>query len=281
MNIISISSILAIFKLTILIWSGMSFAEPVKFITIASTTSTQNSGFFDYILPIYHKKNGIDIHVVAVGTGAAINLAKNGDADILLVHHKASEIDFITEGFGIKRFDLMYNDFIIIGHKDDPANIKNSHDITDVFKKIANGKHIFISRGDNSGTYKKEIELWQIANIDPSFNNPKWYQATGSGMGASINIATSMNGYILSDRATWLSFANKGDLTILYAGDRRLFNQYGIILVNKDKHPHIKSIAGQDFIDWLLSADGQNSIAAFKLNDQQLFYPNGKKQAKL
>ena len=274
------SKLLIIFKLIIFIWVGIytviSFAEPVKFITIASTTSTQNSGFFDYILPIYHKKSSIDIHVVAVGTGAAINLAKNGDADILLVHHKASEIDFVTEGYGVKRFDLMYNDFIIIGHKEDPANIKNSYNITDVFKKIAKGKHIFISRGDNSGTYKKEIELWQNANINPSLNNPKWYRATGSGMGASINIATSMDGYILSDRATWLSFANKGDLKNLYAGDRRLFNQYGIILVNKNKYPHIKSIAGQGFINWLLSSEGQNAIAAFKLNGQQLFYPNSK-----
>ncbi len=277
MNIIANLSILIILKLIMLILAGITFAEPVKFITIASTTSTQNSGFFDYILPIYHKKNPINIHVVAVGTGAAINLAKNGDADILLVHHKPSEISFVNQAFGVKRFDLMYNDFIIIGPKDDPANIKNSNNIIDVFKKIANGKHIFISRGDNSGTYKKEIDLWKVANINPSVNNPKWYRATGSGMGASINIATGMNGYILSDRATWLSFANKGDLKILFAGDKNLFNQYGIILVNKNKYPHIKSIEGQNFINWLLSSEGQGVIAAFKLNNQQLFYPNYKK----
>ncbi len=262
-----------------LIFAVLSFiplthGDEMPFITVASTTSTQNSGLFDYILPRYTKTSGIDVHVVAVGTGAAIRLAKKGDADVLLVHHKPSEIAFIKEGFGVERFDLMYNDFVIVGPKTDPAQIKNSSDITATLTKIAKSESIFTSRGDDSGTHKKEIGLWRASNLTPISTDTSWYRETGSGMGATLNVAAGMNAYALTDRATWLSFANKTDLAILFDGDKQLFNQYGVILVNPTKHPHIKTTEGQNFIDWLISVDGQNSNAQFQIGGTQLFYPN-------
>lgn len=255
----------------------LSHGDEMPFITVASTTSTQNSGLFDYILPLYTKTSGIDVHVVAVGTGAAIRLAKNGDADVLLVHHKPSEVTFVTEGFGVERFDLMYNDFVIVGPKADPAQIKNSSDITAALTKIAYSESIFTSRGDDSGTHKKEIGLWRASNLTPASTGTSWYRETGSGMGATLNVAAGMNAYALTDRASWLSFANKSNLAILFEGDKQLFNQYGVTLVNPSKHPHIKTAEGQNFIDWLISVDGQNAITHFQVGGTQLFYPNAKK----
>jgi tungstate transport system substrate-binding protein len=245
-----------------------------KFITVASTTSTQNSGLFEYMLPVFTKKTGIEVRVVAVGTGQAIKLARNGDADVLFVHHKPSELKFVADGFGVKRFDVMYNDFVVIGPSSDPAGIGGMKDVADALKKIAGAKTPFASRGDNSGTNKKEMELWKDAGVDAKAASGSWYRETGSGMGATLNTTAGMNGYTLSDRATWLNFKNKGDLKILVEGDPRLFNQYGIILVSKEKFPHVKADLGQQFIDWVLSAEGQKVIGDYKIKGQQAFFPN-------
>lgn len=264
------------FLISLFALTQLTLADERPFITVASTTSTQNSGLFEHILPIYSDTAGIDVHVVAVGTGAAIRLAKKGDADVLLVHHKPSEIAFIDEGFGVKRFDLMYNDFVVVGPKADPAQIKGSTSILKALSKIASSKSTFASRGDDSGTHKKELGLWKAADITPVSSETSWYRETGSGMGATLNVAAGMDAYALTDRATWLSFANKADLAILFEGDERLFNQYGVMLVNQDKHAHIKTTEGQNFIDWLLSSAGQKTIADFKVSGTQLFYPNAK-----
>ncbi len=244
-----------------------------KFITIASTTSTANSGLFDYLLPQFTKKSGIETRVVAVGTGAAIRLARGGDADILFVHHRPSEEKFVSEGFGIKRYDVMYNDFIIVGPSKDPAAIKNCSSSADAFKKIGQSKSAFASRGDDSGTHKKEKGIWKSAGVDTSGS---WYRSTGSGMGATLNTASAMEAYALSDRGTWISFKNKGDLNILCSGDPKLFNPYGVILVNKAKFPHIKAEMGQQFIDWLVGKEGQKAIGDFRLHGKTLFTPNAK-----
>ncbi len=244
------------------------------FITVASTTSTQNSGLFDFILPKFSKQTGIDVRVVAVGTGQAIKLAKNGDADVLLVHHRASEEKFVKAGFGLERHDVMYNDFIIVGPADDPAKIGGGKDATAALQKIAAAKLPFASRGDDSGTHKKERDLWKSAGIDPSAASGKWYRETGSGMGATLNTASGMNAYSMTDRGTWLKFANKGALKILVEGDKRLFNPYGVMLVNPAKHPHIKAEAGGKFVNWLISPTGQAAIAAYRLKGQQAFFPN-------
>jgi tungstate transport system substrate-binding protein len=248
-----------------------------RFITVASTTSTQNSGLFDYMLPKFTAKTGIDVHVVAVGTGQAIRLARNGDADVLFVHHKPSELKFVADGFGVKRFDVMYNDFILVGPKSDPAGIKGIKDVAEAMKKIDAAKAPFASRGDNSGTNKAEMELWTDAGVAPKKESGSWYRETGSGMGATLNTAAAMNAYTLSDRGTWISFENKGGLEILVQGDPRLFNQYGVTLVNPEKYPHVKAKDGQAFIDWLLSPEGQNVIGSYKLGGQQLFFPNAKR----
>jgi len=245
-----------------------------KFITVASTTSTQNSGLFEYMLPIFTKKTGIEVHVVAVGTGQAIKLARNGDADVLFVHHKPSELKFVADGFGVKRFDVMYNDFVVVGPGSDPAGISGMKDVAAALKRVADAKAPFASRGDNSGTNKKEIELWKAAGVDAAAASGSWYRETGSGMGATLNTTAGMNGYTLSDRATWLNFKNKGDLKILVEGDPRLFNQYGIILVSKKKFPHVKADLGQQFIDWVLSPEGQKVIGDYKIKGQQAFFPN-------
>lgn len=255
------------------LFGGVS-AQAARFITVASTTSTQNSGLFDYLLPLFTRETGIDVHVVAVGTGAAIRLAREGNADVLLVHHKPSEEKFVSDGFGVKRFDLMYNDFVLIGPTNDPAGIAGAVSAADALKRIAEAKAPFVSRGDDSGTHKKERGLWKKAGIDADGRTMSWYRETGSGMGATLNVASAMNAYTLSDRGTWITFANKGNLKLLFAGDPALFNQYGIILVNPAKFPHIKAEDGQRFIDWLLSAAGQKAIAAFRVHGEELFIPN-------
>lgn len=244
------------------------------FITVASTTSTQNSGLFDYLLPIFEKKTGIDVRVVAVGTGQAIKLAERGDADVLFVHHRPSEEKFVAEGYGVERFDVMYNDFVIVGPKDDPAGIAGMTDVVAALKKIATNKATFVSRGDDSGTNKKELELWEKTGIDPSEASGTWYRETGSGMGATLNTTAGMGAYTLSDRGTWISFKNKGDLGIVVEGDERLFNPYGVILVNPEKNPHVKVEAGQKFVDWLISPEGQKAIGDYRLHGKQLFHPD-------
>jgi tungstate transport system substrate-binding protein len=245
-----------------------------RFIVVASTTSTQDSGLFEYLLPTFTKKTGIEVRVVAKGTGQAIREAQNGDADVLFVHDKKSEEKFVADGFGVKRFDVMYNDFILVGPKADPAGIAGTADVTEALKKIAAARAPFASRGDDSGTHKAELRLWQAAAIDVEAASGTWYRGTGSGMGPTLNIAAGMGAYALADRGTWLSFKNKGDLTILVEGDKRLFNQYGVIAVSPQKHPHVKAKDAQAFVEWLISPEGQQAIADYKVDGKQLFFPN-------
>ena len=259
--------------LFIALCSCVSRAE-TRFIIVASTTSTQNSGLFDKILPIFKSKSGIEVRVVAVGTGQALRLAQNGDADVLFVHHKSSELDFVKKGFGVKRFDVMYNDFVIIGPQSDPANIRNVEQVKDAFTKIANSGNNFISRGDNSGTHKRELSLWRAASINPKKHAGKWYQEVGAGMGATLNITAAKAAYTLTDRGTWLSFKNKTNLAILFDGDKKLLNPYGVILVNPNRYRHIKADDGQKFIDWLISKEGQVAINNYKIDSKQLFFSN-------
>lgn len=245
-----------------------------RFITLASTTSTQNSGLFDHLLPLFRKKTGIDVRVVAVGTGQALRLARRGDADVVLVHHRLAEEQLVADGFGVERFDVMYNDFVIIGPPSDPARVAGKTDATEAFRAIADSGTPFISRGDESGTHRKELELWAAVGIDVAGASGLWYRESGSGMGATLNIAAAMNAYTLSDRATWLSFANRGALEVLLEGDPRLFNQYGVILVDPERHPHVKEKDAQTFIDWLTGAEGQAAIAGFEIGGQPAFVPN-------
>ena len=245
-----------------------------KFIIVQSTTSTQNSGLFEHILPNFTKKTGIDVRVVAVGTGQALKNAANGDGDVVLVHSKPDEEKFVAEGWGVKRRDVMYNDFVIVGPAADAAKVGGSKDAVEGLKKIAKIEAPFASRGDDSGTNKAELKLWQDAGIDPKPASGKWYLETGSGMGATLNTAVGKHAYALTDRGTWLSFANKDDFKILVEGDPKLFNQYGVILVNPAKHPNVKAKEGQVFIDWLTGPEGQAAIASYKIDDQQLFFPN-------
>ncbi|MCG6863405.1 MAG: extracellular solute-binding protein [Chromatiaceae bacterium] len=256
--------------------STASLAED-KSILLQSTTSTANSGLYDYLLPKFTAETGIKVNVVAVGTGQAIKNAQNGDADVLLVHAKPAEEKFVADGFGVERFDVMYNDFIIVGPPSDPAGIAGMKDALAAMTKIANQQAVFASRGDNSGTHKKETQLWKDADIDPTQASGGWYRETGSGMGATLNAAVGMGAYTLTDRATWISFKNKGDYNVLVEGDPSLFNQYGIILVNPKKHPHVKVAEGQAFIDWILGDEGQKAIADYKLDGKQLFFPNAKR----
>jgi len=245
-----------------------------KSIVVASTTSTQDSGLFGHILPLFKQKTGIDVKVIAQGTGQALETARRGDADVVFVHAKAQEEKFITDGFGVKRYPVMYNDFVLIGPKDDPAGVKGEKEVTAAFKRIKDKGASFVSRGDKSGTHTAELNLWKAAGIDIAKDKGPWYKEIGQGMGAALNTAASMNGYVLADRGTWLSFKNRGDLEILAEGDRRLFNQYGIILVNPAKHSHVKADLGQAFIDWVVAPEGQQAIADYKINGQQLFFPN-------
>ena len=244
------------------------------FIIVQSTTSTEQSGLFGHILPLFKDKTGIEVRVVAVGTGQAIKNARNGDGDVLFVHSKPDEEQFVADGQGVKRFDVMYNDFVLVGPKGDPAGVAGMTDITTALHKIAAARAPFASRGDDSGTHKAELKLWQGAGVDAKAASGTWYRETGSGMGPTLNTAAGMNAYALTDRGTWLSFQNRGNLDILVQGDAKLFNQYGVILVNPDKHPNVKADLGQQFVDWLISPEGQQAIAAYKINGEQLFFPN-------
>ena len=265
---------------------GSAFAQgtPDKSIVVASTTSTQDSGLFGHILPLFKAKTGIDVKVISQGTGQALDTGRRGDADVVFVHARPQEEKFVADGFGVKRFAVMYNDFVLIGPKSDPAGAKGK-DIETALKAIHAKAAPFVSRGDKSGTHAAELALWKAAGIDPHPNPPPqagegregvgpWYREIGQGMGAALNTASSMNAYVLADRGTWLSFKNRGELDIVVEGDRRLFNQYGVMLVNPAKHAHVKQDLGQQFIDWLVSADGQKAIADYKINGQQLFFPN-------
>jgi tungstate transport system substrate-binding protein len=256
--------------------AGTVSAQDDKFITVASTTSTENSGLFGYILPRFHEKTGIEVRVVAVGTGQSIDMARKGDADVLFVHHKPSEEKFVEEGYGVKRHDVMYNDFVIVGPGSDPAGIKGMKDVAKALMAIKEAQAPFASRGDDSGTNRKELGLWKRTGFDASSFDASWYRETGSGMGATLNTASGMNAYSMSDRSTWLKFGNKGELEILVEGDERLFNPYGVILVNPEKHSHVKAEMGQQFIDWLVSEEGQKTIAEYKIAGQQAFFPNAK-----
>ncbi len=256
-----------------LIAAPQSYAQD-KSIVVASTTSTQDSGLFEYLLPLFTKKTGITVKVVAQGTGQALDTGRRGDADVVFVHAKSAEEKFLAEGQGVQRYPVMYNDFVLIGPKSDPAGIKGMKDVGKAFQTIKNKQASFISRGDRSGTNIAELKLWKDAGIDIEKDKGPWYKSIGQGMGAALNTAGASNAYVLSDRGTWIHFKNKGDLQILVEGDQRMFNQYGVMLVNPAKHPNVKKEFGQAFIDYLISPEGQKAIANYKINGQQLFYPN-------
>ena len=240
-------------------------------IVVSSTTSTEQSGLFGHILPVFKQASGIDVKVVALGTGQAIDMARRGDADVLFVHDKAAEEKFVADGFGVKRFDVMYNDFVLVGPKNDPAGAKGN-DIVAALQKLAAGNAAFISRGDRSGTHAAELRFWKLTPNEA--NKGSGYKECGCGMGPALNMASSANAYVLTDRGTWLSFRNRGDLAVLVEGDQRLFNQYGVMLVNAAKHAHVKTADGQKFVDWLLSPAGQSAIASYQVGGEQLFFPN-------
>ena len=268
------------FAVALLLGASAAFTPAVaqdRSIVVASTTSTQDSGLFGYLLPIFKAKTNIEVKVIAQGTGQALDTARRGDADVVFVHAKSQEEKFLAEGFGVKRFDVMYNDFVLIGPNSDPAGVKGK-DIESALKAIQDKAAPFVSRGDKSGTHSAELALWKQAGIDIAATKGPWYREIGQGMGAALNTAGAMNGYVLSDRGTWISFKNRGDLEISVEGDRRLFNQYGVMLVNPEKFPSVKKEFGQAFVDWLVSAEGQSAIAAYKIDGQQLFFPNAEKK---
>jgi tungstate transport system substrate-binding protein len=270
MRIVSLLTAMAMMALT-------TSAQAAEFITVASTTSTQNSGLFDFILPQFTKKTGIDVHVIAVGTGQAVKIARNGDADVLFVHHRPSEDAFVADGYSAKRYDVMMNDFIIVGPKTDPAKVKNTKSPTDAMSAIAAAGVPFVSRADDSGTNKRELAIWKTAGIDPKTASGTWYREAGAGMGATLNMAQGMNAYTLSDRGTWIAFKNKAGLDIVYQGGAGLANPYGVMLVSPKRFPHVKAKAGQAFINWLVSDEGQAAIAAYRVQGQQLFFPTAKR----
>lgn len=249
-------------------------AKAQEFITVASTTSTENSGLFGHILPIFQERTGIEVRVVAQGTGQALETARRGDADVVFVHARAAEEQFVAEGYGVERFDVMYNDFVVVGPSDDPAGLGSAETAAAAFAAVAETGSSFASRGDDSGTHIAEKALWETAGVKPSGKD--WYLETGSGMGATLNTAAQVPAYALADRGTWLSFENRGDLEVVFAGDPVLFNPYGVILVNPERHPHVKVEAGQQFIDWLISDEGQAAIESFTINDEQLFFASAK-----
>jgi tungstate transport system substrate-binding protein len=251
----------------------LTFAED-KSIVVASTTSTQDSGLFEYLLPLYRQKTGVTVKVVAQGTGQALDTGRRGDADVVFVHAKSAELKFLSEGHGVKRYPVMYNDFVLIGPNSDPAGIKGLKDVAKAFAAIKDKQASFISRGDRSGTHIAELQLWKDSGIDIEKDKGQWYKSIGQGMGAALNTAGASNAYVLSDRGTWIHFQNKGNLQILVEGDKRMFNQYGVMLVSPEKHPNVKKDLGQQFIDYLISPEGQNDIANYKINGEQLFYPN-------
>jgi len=256
-----------------LVFFGSAFAQE-RSITVASTTSTEQSGLFGYLLPRFTAATGIAVKVVAVGTGQALDIGRRGDADVVFVHDKAAEEKFLAEGYGVKRNDVMYNDFVVIGPKADPAHISGGKDVAEALRKIAAAKAVFVSRGDRSGTHEAELRLWKVAGVDLAAAKGDWYREIGQGMGPALNMASSSNAYLLSDRGTWLSFKNRGELAILTEGDRRLFNQYGVMLVNPAKHAGVKVKDGQAFVDWLVSAEGQKTIGDYKVGGEQLFFAN-------
>ncbi len=255
---------------------GLSGAR-AESIVVSSTTSTEQSGLFGHILPKFESETGITVRVVALGTGQALDSARRGDADVVFVHDRAAEEKFVAEGHGIGRRGVMYNDFVLVGPKSDPAKVAGGHDIVVALQKIESAKAPFVSRGDKSGTHAAELRLWKLANVDIDQAKGPWYRDSGSGMGPALNMAASLGAYILADRGTWLSFKNRQDLAILVEGDRRLFNQYGVILVNPERHPHVKREAGQRFIDWLVSPAGQQAIADYRIGGEQLFFANADK----
>jgi tungstate transport system substrate-binding protein len=258
----------------------LALALPVhaqeRYITVASTTSTEQSGLFKHLLPVFEKKTGIQVRVVALGTGQALDMGKRGDADVAFVHDKAAEEELVAEGFFVDRREVMYNDFIVVGPNSDPAKAKGA-DVVAGLRRIAGAKAPFASRGDKSGTHAAELRLWKEAGVDPAQGKGSWYRETGSGMGPTLNTASGMNAYALTDRGTWLSFKNRGDLAIVVEGDKRLFNQYGVMLVNPAKHPHVKKAEGMAFVDWVTSPEGQKTIADYKIGGEQLFFPNAHK----
>jgi tungstate transport system substrate-binding protein len=256
---------------------ALARAEDRPYITIASTTSTEQSGLFGHLLPAFTRDTGIEVRVVAVGTGQALKIGERGDCDVVFVHDEPSELKFVDAGWGVDRREVMYNDFVLVGPKHDPAAVDGSHDIIAALKKIAAAKAPFVSRGDDSGTNKAELRLWEDVGLDPKAASADWYKDTGSGMGPTLNTTAAMNGYALSDRGTWLSFNNRQDLKIVVEGDKRLFNQYGVMLVNPAKHPTVKAELGMKFVDWLTSPQGQRTIASYKINGEQLFFPNYRK----
>jgi len=247
-----------------------------KFITVASTTSTEQSGLFKHLLPLFMQKTGIEVRVVAVGTGQALDIGRRGDADVVFVHARALEEKFVAEGHGVRRFEVMYNDFVLAGPKSDPAKVQGAKDALEAFRKIRAAQAPFVSRGDRSGTHAAELDLWKSAGVDIAKEKGPWYRDTGQGMGPALNTAAGMNAYVLADRGTWLSFKNRAELTILVEGDQRLFNQYGIMLVNPQKHASVKHDLGQAFIDWVISPEGQKAIADYKIGGEQLFFPDAK-----
>jgi tungstate transport system substrate-binding protein len=256
-----------------LVSTGGALAQE-RSITVASTTSTEQSGLFGHLLPRFTAASGIAVKVVAVGTGQALDIGRRGDADVVFVHDKVAEEKFLTEGFGVKRFDVMYNDFVVIGPKADPARIAGGKDVAEALQKIATTKATFVSRGDRSGTHEAELRLWKVAGVDLAAVKGDWYREIGQGMGAALNMASSSNAYLISDRGTWLAFKNRGELAILTEGDKRLFNQYGVMLVNPAKHSGVKAKDGQAFIDWLISTTGQAAIADYQVGGEQLFFTN-------
>ncbi len=266
-----------LFARTAVVLLALAYVEDAlaqQFITVASTTSTEQSGLFKHLLPLFEQRTGIEVRVVALGTGQALDLARRGDADVVFVHAKSAEEEFLREGHGVHRFPVMYNDFVVIGPRSDPAAIAGGIDTLDAFRKIKASGAAFVSRGDRSGTHIAEVNFWTAAGVDIEKEKGLWYRETGQGMGPALNTATSMNAYLLADRATWLAFRNRGELAILVEGDKRLMNQYGVMLVNPDKHPSVKRAEGQAFIDWLVSAEGQAAIASYKIDGEQLFFPN-------
>jgi tungstate transport system substrate-binding protein len=270
---------LALASWLLLVAGAAAPAAEQPFITVASTTSTEESGLFGYLLPAFTKATDIQVRVVAVGTGQALKIGERGDCDVVFVHDRPAELAFVQQGFGIDRREVMYNDFILVGPKADPSHVAGGKDIVAAFRRIAEGKAPFVARGDDSGTSKAELRLWKEAGIDPKTAGTGWYRDTGSGMGPTLNTAAAMDGYTLSDRGTWLSFKNKQNLTMVVEGDRRLFNQYGVMLVNPARHPHVKRDLAEKFIDWLTSQDGQRTIAGYKIDGAQLFFPNAKGSA--
>jgi len=258
----------------LLAWTAFAAHADQRYITVASTTSTEQSGLFGYLLPLYEQQTGVQVRVVAVGTGQALDLARRGDADVVFVHARPAEETFLAEGQGVKRYPVMYNDFVLIGPKIDPAKVGGGRDIVTALRLIEASRAPFVSRGDRSGTHMAELALWKTAGLDIDKIKGSWYRDTGQGMGPALNTAAAMDAYILADRGTWLAFKNRLDLTILVEGDKRLFNQYGVMLVNPQKHANVKKELGQQFIDWIISPTGQKAIADFKINGEQLFYPN-------